>query len=282
MKPNPNYYFRILFFSAIFFISLTSYGQKNYTRFEEIYKQIDSVKLKMVIYHPENFRQTEKYPTIVFFFGGGWISRSFDQFIPFAIHCASKGMIAVLADYRVGKWEKTTPFESLKDAKSAIRYLRQNAAKLSIDTNMIIASGGSAGGHLAAACFTNETVNEAGEDLNVSSKPNALVLFNAVIDNSKAGYGYERIGERYLEFSPLHNIRKGFPPTVFFLGTKDKLIPVATAETFKQKIEGVGGICTLHLYENQEHGFFNQKVLHADLFSKMNTFFDSIGIKPQI
>lgn len=244
---------------------------------ELIYKQIDTVKLKMIIYKPDDFKETVKYPAIVFFFGGGWTGGNMTQFVSFAQYYASKGMVSILVDYRVKSRQGTTPFESLKDAKSAIRYVKKNAERLSIDPQKIVASGGSAGGHLAAACFTNETINEGNEDLSVSSKPNALVLFNPVIDNSKDGYGYDIIKERYLEFSPLHNIRKGFPPTIFFLGTKDKLIPVSTAESFKKKIESAGGRCDLFLYEGQQHGFFNQKIFHEDIYPKINVFLQSLG-----
>ena len=278
MMIKIQYYLGTLFLLLLLQVSFGGYGQDSLTPIEQVYKKADTVKLKMLIYKPTNFSKTEKYPTIVFFFGGGWVGGTINQFQPFADHCISRGMIAVLADYRVKSRHNTTPFESLKDAKSAIRYLRQNGAELGIDTARIIASGGSAGGHLAAACFTNTTINETGERLDVSAKPNAMVLFNPVIDNSASGYGYDRIGERYLEFSPLHNIRKGFPSTIFFLGTKDKLIPVATAQMFKHKIDSTGSSCELHLYEGMEHGFFNKISLHEDLFSRMDQFFDSIGI----
>jgi acetyl esterase/lipase len=279
MKTNIQWYCGILFLIILIQLPFNGFGQESGMPVEQIYKQTDTVKLKMLIYRPTNFRKTEKYPAIVFFFGGGWVSGTINQFRPFADHCVLKGMVAVLVDYRVRSRQNTTPFESLKDAKSAIRYLRQNGADLGIDTAKIIASGGSAGGHLAAACFTNTTINETGDNLDVSAKPNAMVLFNPVIDNSAAGYGYDRVGERYLEFSPLHNIRKGFPPTIFFLGTKDKLIPVATAEKFKHKIDSVGSRCELHLFEGMEHGFFNKSSLHEDLFSRMDYFFDSNGLQ---
>lgn len=244
---------------------------------ELLYKQIDTVKLKLFVYKPADFNKTEKYPAIVFFYGGGWVGGSITQFDTLAQHYAYKGMVTILVDYRVQKRQGTTPYESLKDAKSAMRYVRKNAEKLGIDPQRIVASGGSAGGHLAAACFTNETFNEDSDDLTISSKPDVLVLFNPVIDNSKEGYGYERVKEHYLEFSPLHNIRKGFPPTVFFLGTKDKLIPVSTAESFKQKIESVGSRCDLILYKDQGHGFFNQKKFKEDISSKVDAFLQSIG-----
>jgi len=50
---------------------------------------------------------------------------------------------------------------------------------------------------------------------------------------------------RMLHFHLIHNINKGFPPTIFFLGTNDKLIPVGTAQNFKRKVEEVGGRCEL-------------------------------------
>ena len=123
---------------------------------------------------------------------------------------------------------------------------------------MIAAGGGSAGGHVATTTAVIEAFNEEGEDTSVSSKPKVLVLFNPVIDNGPEGYGYERVKEHWEKFSPLHNIKKGMPPTIMFLGTKDALIPVSTGEAFKKKVEEVGGACELVLYKDMGHGFFNK------------------------
>jgi len=75
----------------------------------------------------------------------------------------------------------------------------------------------------------------------------------------RGGYGYNRIGQNYKDFSPLHNINKGAPPTIFFLGTRDNLIPVETAEYYKTVMEKVGSRCELFLFEGAGHGFFNFK-----------------------
>ncbi len=83
------------------------------------------------------------------------------------------------------------------------------------------------------------------------------MLFNPVIDNGPGGYGYERIGDEYKDFSPLHNIKQGAPPTIMFLGTNDDLIPVETAEYYQKVMERVGSRCELRLYEGAGHGFFN-------------------------
>ncbi|MBP0903865.1 alpha/beta hydrolase [Mariniflexile gromovii] len=223
---------------------------------EHIYKIIGSDTLKLSVYHPEG--KNKKYPTIVFFFGGGWNGGSITQFEDQAKYFTSRGMVSILVDYRVKNKHKTTPFESVKDAKSAMRYIKLNAKELKVDTDKMVAAGGSAGGHLAAATTMLSGLDEEGEDLSISTKANALVLFNPVVDNGPEGYGYERIGERYLEFSPMHNIKKGAPPTIFFLGDKDKLIPVATADAFKAKMEAVGSRCDVFIFDNQEHGFFNK------------------------
>ncbi len=264
----------------IILLILASAGQSVFSQgndddfIQVVYKQIDTITLVLDIHYPPDMDNPSSYPAMIFFFGGGWKGGSVNQFVPHARYFATRGIICVLADYRVESRHKTSPFESLKDAKSAIRFIRKNATEFRIDTGKIIASGGSAGGHLAAATALISEFNEAGEDLSVSCVPNALVLFNPVIDNGPAGYGYKRIGDDYKYFSPLHNINTGAPPTIFFLGANDKLIPVATARYFQEAMARVGSRCELFLYEDQSHGFFNFKnreyynrtVLEADKF----------------
>jgi len=123
-------------------------------------------------------------------------------------------------------------------------------------------------------------LDEKGEDASISSKPNALLLFNPVYDNGPNGYGYSRVRERYKEISPLHNLRKGAPPTIVFLGDRDSLIPVKTAEDYKAKMEAVGARCDLHVYAGQKHGFFNQRRSpkhYAQTVIEMDKFLASLG-----
>ncbi|QDH81657.1 alpha/beta hydrolase [Echinicola soli] len=233
----------------------------------------------MDIYYPDNLVEGQHYPVLVFFFGGGWVMGHKSKFKPHAEYFSERGIISVLVDYRVRSRHKTTPFEALEDAKSAIRFLRSNAEKFHVDPDRVIASGGSAGGHLAAATATVDQYNDDRDDMRISPKPNALVLFNPVIDNGPGGYGYERIGEEYLCFSPLHNLRKGAPPTIMFLGTEDHLIPVETAQYYKKVMERIGSRCDLYLYEGQPHGFFNFKYreYYDKTITKAAEFLVSLG-----
>ena len=82
------------------------------------------------------------------------------------------------ADYRVASRHAAKVVDCIKDAKSAVRWIRTNAARLGIDPNRIVAGGGSAGAHIAAAAANIRDFDEPGEDRSTSSVPNALVLFN--------------------------------------------------------------------------------------------------------
>lgn len=223
-----------------------------------VYKKVDTTELRMSIYEPPDFNKNKKYTAMVFFFGGGWRVGNASQFQSQATYFASKGLVCFLPEYRVESRNQSTPFESLKDAKSAIRFIKKNADRFHIDSSKIVAAGGSAGGQLAAATALIKDYNENTDNLQISSVPAALVLFNPVIDNGPGGFGYEKIGDEYLHFSPLHNIRKVAPPTLIMLGKKDHLIPVVTAEYYKMVMEKVGSKCELKLYDNAGHGFFNQ------------------------
>ncbi len=225
--------------------------------FNLTYKTIDSLHLDLTFHYPPDFKKSKKYPTLVFFFGGGWNGGKVSQFEPQAKYFASRGMITILADYRVKSRHNTTPYEAVADAKSAIRFLRQHAKALNVDAKKIVASGGSAGGHLAAACGLCPGLDEEGEDLSISSQANALILFNPVFDNGPDGFCHERMGERWQEISPAHNITKNAPPTIVFLGREDHLIPVSIAENYKAKMDAAGCRCDLYLYEGAGHGFFN-------------------------
>lgn len=60
-----------------FFVNLLCVAQKSF-----IYKQIDTTKLEMRAFFPENMKTNVHYPTIVFFFGGEWVSGTMTQFEP--------------------------------------------------------------------------------------------------------------------------------------------------------------------------------------------------------
>ncbi len=247
----------------------------------EVYKRVGDVELRIYIFEPEGHKPSDKRPAAVFFFGGGWVGGRVTQFALHARYLASRGMVAMTADYRVRSRHKTTPFECVKDGKSAVRWIRTHAKRLGVDPDRVAAGGGSAGGHVAAATGTVPGLEEDGEAKSVSARPNALLLFNPVYDNGPDGYGRSRFKDRYREISPIHNIDKDTPPTIVFLGSNDKLIPVATAEKYKALMEKAGGRCDLHVYQGQPHGFFNYgrggNTYYNKTVGEMDKFLQSLG-----
>lgn len=270
---------RQLFLSLVLFFCLSTVRAQQVKDMPDsvVYKNTPTGSLSMYVLYPPGIKKIKKYPCMVFFFGGGWINGSIGQFRYQAEYFCKRGLVCFLADYRVKSRQGSTPFESLEDAKSAIRFIRKNADVFHIYTDSLVASGGSAGGQLAAAAAVIDQYDDPGDDKAINAKPNALVLFNPVIDNGPAGYGYDRIGEAYKNFSPLHNIKKGTPPTIIFLGTKDHLIPVTTMQYYKTEMEKVGSRCDLILYNDVGHGFFNKGGYREATLFQAAQFLVSLG-----
>lgn len=247
-----------------------------------VYKRVGDVELRMHVFKPAGWAASDRRGGIVFFFGGGWVSGSPTQFYSHCRRLADLGMVAMAAEYRVKNTHGTTPCECVADGKSAIRWVRSHAAALGIDPERVAAGGGSAGGHVAAATAFSKGFDDPADNLGVSCLPVALALFNPVSDNGPGEFGHEAVADRWEDFSPAHNIAAPAPPAILFLGTEDKLIPVATAERFRDRIRACGAACELHLYDGEGHGFFNYgdgaNPSYPDTVAKMVAFLKACGM----
>ena len=218
----------------------------------------NAVELKLHVFEPDGHKAADKRAAIVFFFGGGWVGGNPRQFFPHCEYLASRGMWAASAEYRVRSRHGTEPFECVSDGKSAVRYIRANAAKLGVDPKRIAAGGGSAGGHVAACTGTVKGLDEESEDSSVSSVPDAMVLFNPVVYcGPDGGVAYSRLKDRWKEASPLTHVSKATPPTIIFHGKADTVVKYASVEKFAQAMKEAGRRCELVGFEGAKHGFFN-------------------------
>ena len=222
-----------------------------------IYKQTLQGELAMYVHFPKDWTANDKRPAIVFFFGGGWRTGTVEQFVPQAEYLAGRGMVTARADYRVKSRHGTAPDKCVEDGKSAVRWLRANAAKLGIDPKRIAASGQSAGGHVAACTYTTKGLEAEGEDLSVSSKPNLLVLFEPAALHCAPDMSLGLGPEMAIKISPYHNLSKEVPPAFLFYGTDDVGL-VATGVDFIEKSKKLGTIAELYIAEGQPHGFSNR------------------------
>ena len=254
----------------------------------ETYRKVGDTELKVWIFEPAA-KATQPLPAIVFFFGGGWTSGSPTHFEPQGRYLASRGMIAIVADYRVKSRQDAKPADCVSDAKACVRWVRANAARLGIDPNRIAVGGGSAGGHLAASVATLPGLDTAKDDKSVSCLPNALVLFNPGtamapfpgldLKGFGAGLDKEKFGCEPTEISPIHHVKKGVPPTIIFHGKADTTVPYSTVEKFTEVMKAAGNRCDLIGYEGEKHSFFN-KSKYAETLAAADDFLVSLGYLP--
>lgn len=242
-----------------------------------VYKQPVGGDLSLHVFLPKDWKKQDKRPGAVFFFGGGWVGGSPRQFYPQCHLLASHGMVAISAEYRTKGSHGTDPRACVEDGKSAVRWITGHAGELGLDVNRFAIGGGSAGGHVAAATHFCAGFDAAGEDKSVPTTADALLLYNPVLDNGPGEFGHGKVKEYWKEISPAHHVRRPVPPTLYLLGTRDKLIPAATAERFKQSVEQAGGRVELKLHEGATHGFFNREP-HLEATNKeLIEFLDALG-----
>lgn len=236
-----------------------------------VYKTVGDVQLKLWMFVPEGHNPaTDTRPAVVFFFGGGWRAGYPEQFETHCRYLASRGIVAATADYRVASRHNVKAAACVEDCKSAVRWLRNNSSTLGIDPKQICAAGGSAGGHTACCTALIEGFETAGDDISVSSVPNALALFNPAVliarlpdfsvkefDDAKYDDIASRTGVAPERISPIHHIRSGMPPTVIFHGKADTTVPYATVEEFARRMIAAGNRCELNGFSDAPHGFFN-------------------------
>lgn len=245
-----------------------------------VYKKIADRELQLHVFEPAGFKAGDKRACYLIIHGGGWTGGAPPRMYPFAAHYAKLGLVGISMSYRLHSAKTgVSVFDCVKDARSAVRYIRTHATELGIDPQKVIVSGGSAGGHLAVSTALFDKVNEDSDDLTISSTPMALVLLFPVIDTSKEGYGQAKIGERWQELSPAHNVRAGLPPTLIFHGTGDTVTPFAGAKSFHDAMLKAGNRSELDINEGGAHGYLmRDKALFDDTMRKADTFLKSLGL----
>lgn len=248
---------------------------------EFIYKQTPQGELKLFAHYPLDWKPTDKHAAIVFFFGGGWKNGTPNQFLNQATYLATRGMVALRADYRVESRQHTTPESAVEDAKSAVRWVRAHAAELGVDPQRIVASGGSAGGHLAACTGMTEALEVRNEDAKISSLPNAMVLFNPALDLAALEIakqwpeGKEEGNKIVPLIDPARFIKKGLAPTVIYFGSADRMLD--HARTFADQSKTFGNRCELFTAAGQPHGFFNRSPWQEVTLRQTDMFLTSLG-----
>lgn len=226
------------------------------------YKHVAGRELRVDVFRPADAPPPGGRPAIAFFHGGGWVFGDRAEFHAACRRYAALGFVTLTFDYRLSiKPDGSYPHpditlvESVKDARSAIRWLRARAAALGVDPHKVVVSGQSAGGELAWSTALCDSLDEAGDDLAVSPRPDALVLYSGNY-NTMEVWADLIMGPRRREIwsvSPYHNLKAGLPPALGFHGTRDSQVPYFSVQLFATRTRELGNAFELVTVEGSDH-----------------------------
>ncbi len=287
--------------TAFFFITCLAFSasilaqDKEVIQDKRIYKTISGTELKVDVFYTEETLKKELNPAIAFFHGGGWAYGSPSEFHNACKRFARKGFVTFSFQYRLSitgdghvPHPDITPVESVKDARTAMRWVRENAASFNIDPEKIIASGQSAGGQLALSTAMFDDINEATDNLDTSPVPNALLLYSSNVNTMEA-WADRLMGDRKKEIwsiSPFHNLKPGLPPAIEFHGTDDCMVPYWVVSYFRDETVRLGNHFELITYEGRPHylGEGNEKYatyFDEEILERTDEFLEKFGFIDQ-
>ena len=189
---------------------------------EYSYAGMDGQSHQIEVCFPENHEPGGKAPCFVFFHGGGWVGGNLNAGRPFCEYLASRGMVALTANYSMhpkNELENLPAGESKKricvmDGKTVVRWVKKHAQELGIDPEKMVVGGASAGGHISVLQMMDEQFNNPAESPAIKTDAQAFVLLCPAFT----------VPERdpAPDMSVFQWLKKKFPPTLFIVGETDK------------------------------------------------------------
>jgi acetyl esterase/lipase len=228
---------------------------------------------KLDLYLPKGGKNL---PLIISIHGGAWRAGSKDMGAP--LDYLSRGYAVVSINYRLSQ-HAIFPAQ-IEDCKAAVRWLRANAAKYSLDADHFAAWGGSAGGHLAALLGTTGAVKEfdVGENPGVSSRVQAVVDYFGPTDflqmdahrlpegqihdpasspeSLLIGGSLQENKAKAAKANPITYVSKNTPPFLICHGDSDPLIPHHQSELLEAALKQAGVPVTFYTVKGAGHGGF--------------------------
>lgn len=207
---------------------------------------------------PSAVSRHRKRPAVLILPGGGYSRTSDREAEPVALRFAARGYAAFVLRYSCAP--SSFPV-SLREAAFAMRYIRENCARFSVDPGMVAAVGFSAGGHL---CGTLGTMYDCPEVADIGPgaviRPDALGLCYPVavswgnthresFDNITAG---DRVLQQRLSLERL--VRPDMPPVFLWHTRDDQSVPCRNSILLAQALDEHGVDFSMHIYRHGQHG----------------------------
>ena len=235
------------------------------------YVKVDGLELKLDVYRPK-VKETKPLPTLIFIHGGGWRRGSKEGYSLRVLPWMEKGWAVVNVEYRMTETARAPA--AVEDCRCALRWVVANAKQYGFDTDKIVVSGQSAGGHLAL--MTGMATNEKAFDKNCPGpevKVAAIVNWFGITDvgdllegKNKTEFasnwiGKDRLGETDLVrlVSPLTYVRPGLPPIITIHGDSDPLVPYVHAVRLHEGLDKAKVVNRLFTIKKGDHGDFTKE-----------------------
>lgn len=265
------------------------------------YKTVKNRKIDLTFLPPTK-RVYDKSPVYFIIAGGGWHAESKEAMLGFSKKSSDMlrdlGWAVVSIDYRVYNIDKVTMNALISDVMDSARYLARFQNELAIDTNRIVTSGHSAGGHLALMmalaphnAFTEDSPFDAKED-EFKVVASAPLSPPTILYRDEGGYIPSKVSD-YVDLfpkedalglmhiaSPIDYVTPLSVPLLLVCGTHDDLVFAENSEKLYQKCRTLGAPCEIvksvyggHCFECMEEG----KVSHPDFDRIQDIVFDFVA-----
>ncbi|MBN2684773.1 MAG: alpha/beta hydrolase [Pontiellaceae bacterium] len=223
------------------------------------------IRPSMEIYLPE--KEDATGAAVVICPGGGYSVIVFDgEGVSTAKEFAKRGIAAFVLKYRLPSDtimdDKT--IGPLQDAQQAIKLVRENADKWSIDKNKIGIMGFSAGGHLASTAATHYQKALIPNEENTSLRPDFQILVYPVVTmqnelthkgSQQALLGNNPSKETLDLFSNELQVDDKTPPAYLTHATDDTTVDVDNTINYFEKLRKNKVPVEMHIYQQGNHGF---------------------------
>lgn len=214
------------------------------------YATVNGTELHLDVYKPAA-SGGQLHAAVVLIHGGSWSSLDKSTMGTMGQFLARAGYVAFSVDYRLFSGGENRWPAQLDDVQRAVRWIRANAAKYSIDPDHLGAFGHSAGAQLAALLGMEETRDNSDPALaKYSSKVQAVVDVSGPTDfTSDHDADGDRFFARFLgskdqaawrEASPAFHVAKDDAPFLIVHGTRDEEVPISQSQELYDKLKAAG------------------------------------------
>ncbi len=218
---------------------------------------------------------------VIFMVSGGWVSSYSppQQAATRFQELLNKGFTVIAV--RHGSSPKYFIPEIVADVRRAVRFIRFNAKRWSVDANRLGVFGGSAGGHLSLVLGTasdNGDPNAKEDFLKESDRVAAVVAYFPPVDLRQITRGVNPIPidgkpdrfpalnfekEKAPDYSPIVHVSADDPPTLLIHGDKDDLVPVSNSKIIYEAFQKNNVKTQLIIIEGAGHGFRGEDAKRA-------------------